>query len=133
MVLIEELEHLLATLGALPRMELVELALQSKGTEAPPTFRGRCLDPAYLEAVAGGLWDLDDEACLASFDERIDAVVLPRVRLLDRRALRSALRGAALAVATRDLVLPGWQQRCTALARTWVEVVGPLPQTVTTS
>jgi hypothetical protein len=57
-----------------------------------PTFRGRCLEPAYLEAVASGQWTADDEVLLTHAVHRAEAQALPRVPRRDRRGLRNALR-----------------------------------------
>lgn len=123
-----DVEALLAEIEQLDRMVLVELAEWGRGLDAPPAFRGRCLDPAYLEAVACGVWSLDDEALLARFDERLEVAALCRVRRLDRRGLRAVLRGAVLTLMTAELSLPGWQERRQVMARTWENVVGPLPR-----
>lgn len=123
-----EIEDLLVTLAGLDRLVLVELAERGRGLDAPPAFRGRCLDAAYLDAVASGRWSLDDETALARYEDRLEAVALSQVRRLDRRGLRIVLRGAVLAVMTRDLALPGWPERCALLAAGWVEVVGALPR-----
>lgn len=122
-----DVEQLLSVVEGLERMLLVRLADHGRSAAAPPVFRGRCLDPAYLAAVAAGVWSLDDEALLGQTEERLDALALSRVRLLDRRALRTVLRATALAVMTRDLDLAGWQQQRRGLALAWEDVVGPLP------
>lgn len=123
-----EVEELLDHLEQMDRMLLVELAEQGRGLDLPPTFRGRCLEPAYLEAVACGAWSLDDQALLTRYENRLEAAALSRVRRLDRRALRAVLRGAVLALMTSDLPVAGWEQRCRAFSRTWESVVGPLVQ-----
>jgi hypothetical protein len=123
-----EIEDLLATIAGLDRLVLVELAERGRGLDAPPTFRGRCLDAAYLDAVASGGWSLDDEAALARYEDRLDTIALSKVRRLDRRGLRIVLRGAVLAVMTRGLPLPQWQERCAVLAAGWVGVAGALPR-----
>ena len=104
-----EIEDLLATVAGLDRLVLVALAERGRGLDAPPTFRGRCLDAAYLDAVASGGWSLDDETALARYEDRLETVALSRVRRLDRRGLRIVLRGAVLAAG-------------------WVEVAGALPR-----
>lgn len=123
-----EIEDLLTTIAGLDRLVLVALAERGRGLDAPPTFRGRCLDAAYLDAVASGGWSLDDEAALARYEDRLEVLALSQVRRLDRRPLRIVLRGALLALMTRELRLPGWQDRCAVLAAGWVEVVGALPR-----
>lgn len=123
-----EIEDLLRTLAGLDRLVLVELAERGRGLDAPPTFRGRCLDAAYLDAVASGGWSLDDEAALARYEDRLEVLALSQVRRLDRRGLRVVLRGALLAVMTRDLALPGWSERCVVLGAGWTDVVGALPR-----
>ena len=119
---------LLERLEGLDRMVLVELARRGRDVEAPPAFRGRCLDPDYLEAVASGAWSLEHESRLARYEERFEAVVLPQVRLRDRRALRAVLRGVGLAVLAHDLPVPGWDDRRRELSEPWEGVVGPLPR-----
>ena len=123
-----DVEGLLHQLEHLDRMVLVQLSERGKGLSAPPAFRGRCLDPAYLEAVASGTWSLDDEALLGRVEERMDALALPRVRVLDRRALKTVLRATALAVMTAQLGVPAWEGRRHELAQVWETVVGPLPR-----
>ncbi len=123
-----EIEDLLATIAGLDRLVLVALAERGRGLDAPPAFRGRCLDAAYLDAVASGGWSLDDERALARCEDRLEVLALSQVRRLDRRGLRIVLRGAVLALMTRELPLPGWPERCAVLAAGWVEVVGALPR-----
>ena len=120
-------EEMLAVLESADRMVLVRLAEQGRGLDAPPSFRGRCLEPAYLDAVAAGAWSPDDEALLAQYEERLEVVALSRVRRLDRRALRTVLRGALLARLTAHLEVLGWQERRGALSRTWDGVAAGLP------
>lgn len=124
-----EIDELFAALAGLDRMRLVELADCGRGMEPPPAFRGRCLDPVYLEAVASGTWSLDDEALLARLEERLEAVAMGRVRRLDRRGLRAVLRGTLLALLTDRVSVPGWADRRRDLVRTWEAVVGPLTAT----
>ncbi len=124
----DEIDDLLRTIAGLDRLVLVALADRGRGLDTPPTFRGRCLDAAYLDAVASGGWSLDDEAALARYEDRLDVLALSQVRRLDRRPLRIVLRGALLAVMTRELPLPNWPERCAVLSAGWVEVVGALPR-----
>jgi hypothetical protein len=123
---VRQADDLLAVLEQVDRMVLVRLAELGRGVEAPPAFRGRCLEPAYLEAVATGVWSPDDETLLAQYEERLE-VVLSRVRRLDRRSLRGVLRGAVLAAMTDDLDVADWASRRTAISATWREVAADLP------
>ena len=78
---------------------------------APPAFRGRCLEPAFLEAVASGAWSLQDEDRLALFERHAERALLCRVARRHRRGLRTALRAVGVSVLTRDLPVAGWAQR----------------------
>lgn len=126
---VADVEALLHQVEMLDRLVLVALAERGRQQPTPPTFHGRCLDPAYLEAVAAGCWSPDDEALLLQAEDRLEARTLPRVRVLDRRALRSVLRGTVLAVLTQDLPVTEWEPRRQELAAAWLELVGPLPHT----
>lgn len=126
-LVLDALDRLVETIAQVDRMVLVRLAEQGRAQESAPAFHGRSLEPAYLAAVAGGHWSPDDEALLAAYEERLESAALPRVRRLDRRALRSVLRGAVLAVMTEQLDVPGWSQRRSALAGPYESTVGPLP------
>ena len=76
-----------------------------------PAFRGRCLDAAYLAAVAAGAWSPDDELRLAAFEERVDATVVGRVERRQRRGLRTAARAAARVLLTAELAGDTWPAR----------------------
>lgn len=123
---ISDVDGFLAHLAQVDRMLLVELAEQGRGLTPPPTFRGRCLDPAYLEAVASGAWSGEDEDLLARCEDGLTVLALSRVRLLDRRGLRAVLQGVALALLTGHLDVPGWAQRRQQLAEPWERLVAPL-------
>ena len=123
-----DVEELLSRVEHADRMTLVALADAGKGLAPAPAFRGRCLDPAYLEAVASGTWSLDHEALLARAEERLDGMTLSRVRVLDRRSLKAVLHATLLAVLTAHLGMPSWETRRRALAGVWEDVVGPLPR-----
>lgn len=123
-----DVDALRDTVAGLDRMVLVHLAEAGKRSPQPPTFRGRCLDPVYLAAVAAGAWSLDDEAALTTYEDQLDQLALSRVRMTDRKGLRAALHGALLGVVTRDLPVDGWAARCEEVARPWTSVVGPLPR-----
>lgn len=125
--MVRQADELLAVLEQVDRMVLVRLAELGRGLDPPPAFRGRCLEPAYLEAVARGVWTADDETLLAQYEERLETVALARVRRLDRRSLRAVLRGALLAALTEGLDVPGWPQRRTAIAAPWLQVQLTLP------
>lgn len=103
---------------------LVRLAEAGRAVPDPPAFRGRCLDEAYLHAVARGEWSPDDEARLEIAVTAVEVAALGRVARRHRRGLRTALRGALVAGATARLADRGWQERCAALAAPWREVVG---------
>lgn len=107
----ERASGLLALLAATDLAALLELARQGRQGAEPPTFRGRCLDPVYLEAVASGQWTPDDEGLLADLLMRAERLVLPRVPWRARRGLRAAVRGLALSVLTEHLDVPGRSQR----------------------
>lgn len=117
---------LVAQLSGLERLTLVGLARLGRGLPPPPSFRGRCLEPAYLTAVAAGAWSPDDETRLGQLEAQLEAYALPKVRITDRRGLRVVLRGAALVHLTGALPVEGWSERCTALAGPWESLVGPL-------
>ncbi len=101
--LVDDLSHLTPD-------ALLELAERGRSL-APPAFRGRCLEPAFLEAVASGAWSLQDEDRLALFEQRAERALLCRVARRHRRGLRTALRAVGLSVLTRDLPVAGWAQR----------------------
>lgn len=117
-------ELFLGRLQEVDRMVLVELAERGRGQDVPPAFRGRCLDAGYLHAVAQGTWSLDDEALLARAEERLEGVALSRVRRLDRRGLRTVLRGVLLALVTTGVAGPSWDEYLSALRTPWDELVG---------
>jgi hypothetical protein len=119
--------QLLTDLARADDETLLALAEQGRRAPRPPAFRGRCLDPAYLTAVATGAWTRADEQELAALVERAEATSLPRVGWRHRRALRTALRCASLSLLTERLACPAWQRRRSELARAWTRAVGPLP------
>ena len=121
-----EVQALFVTLADLDPEVLVELAERSRRLPAPPLFVGRCLDPAYVEAVASGTWSRDDESQLVRCLQQAEAVVR-RVGLRHRRPLRTALSAVVLSVLTSHLSQPGWQARREQLTEPWHAVVGPLP------
>lgn len=123
---IADVEVLLGALVDLDRDALVALAERGRGLPAPPDFRGRCLDPAYVEAVATGAWSPDHESHLRRCRQETEAVVR-RVDRRHRRRLRTALSAAALSVLTSHLPQPAWQERREVLSGPWRSVVGPLP------
>ncbi len=110
----------------LDRAALVALAEQARGPEPPPSFSGRCLDPAYLRAVAAGAWSPADADRLAAC-RRSNEEIVRRVGRRHRRRLRAALQATTLAVLTGHLPQAEWQQRRAGLAGPWQPVVGPLP------
>lgn len=117
-------------LGDLPSLDepaLLRLAEQGRRLDQPPAFRGRCLEPAYLDAVARGAWSVDDESRLSFLLQRAEAATVGRVRRRHRRALRTALHATALSLVTRQLPVGQWQERRLALAAVWEGAVGPLP------
>lgn len=118
---------LLGDLPALDEPALVRLAEHGRQLEQPPAFRGRCLEPAYLDAVARGAWSVDDESRLQLLLLRAEAGTVRRVRRRHRRGLRTALHATALSLVTRQLPVGQWQERRLALARVWERAVGPLP------
>ncbi len=126
-VLIPDVPGLLAELVGLDDAVLVALAQRGRSLPPPPAFSGRCLEPEHLEAVARGCWTPDDERRLALCLDRAEVLAVRRVARRHRSALRTALRGTALALLTERVTLPGWQQRREQLAAAWVDVVGPLP------
>lgn len=118
---------LLGNLPGLDEPALLRLAEHGRQLQQPPAFRGRCLEPAYLDAVARGAWSVDDETRLSSLLQRAEAETVRRVRRRHRRGLRTALHATALALVTRQLPAGHWQERRIALARVWERAVGPLP------
>lgn len=106
---------------------LVALAQQAHHVPRPPAFRGRCLEPAYLDAVAAGQWTTDDEGLLRSVLQQVEEAGLPRVRRRHRRRLRRALHAAALSLLTESLTSTDWQRRRAKLAHAWTNTIGPLP------
>lgn len=106
---------------------LVTLAQHAHDLPRPPAFRGRCLEPAYLDAVAAGQWTTDDEGLLRSLLQQIEAAGLSRVQRRYRRRLRRALHAAALSLLTESLTSADWQRRRCNLARAWTNTIGPLP------
>lgn len=122
-----DVQALLGTLADLDTEALVALAERGRGLPAPPHFHGRCLDPAYVEAVATGAWSPEHESHLRRYRQETEAVVR-RVGRRHRRRLRAALSAAALSVLTSDLPQAAWQQRREVLSGPWRSVVGPLPQ-----
>lgn len=119
--------QLLDRLAGLDETALVALSEQGRRAPEPPAFRGRCLAPDYLEAVASGAWTAHDEAQLAQLVERAEAVTLGRVRRRHRRGLRRALRMAALSVMSSNLPMTNWPDRRRSLDGPWERAVGPLP------
>ncbi|MDP9435292.1 MAG: hypothetical protein M3P93_08925, partial [Actinomycetota bacterium] len=65
--------QLLTDLARADDETLLALAEQGRRAPRPPAFRGRCLDPAYLTAVATGAWTRADEQELAALVERAEA------------------------------------------------------------
>ena len=122
------IEDLLDELRVLGERELLALAEHGRADEQPPAFTGRCLEPAYLTAVASGIWSAEDEQRLEAAFERVETAALRRVARRHRRGLRTALRSATLSVCTAGLPLAEWTERRTRLARAWESVVGPLPE-----
>jgi hypothetical protein len=120
-------ELLLQELSEADQRTLVALAQEGRGVPAAPAFRGRCLEPAYLEAVASGDWTADDEALLTRVLEHADATTVPRVGRRHRRNLRVAVEATAVSLLTEKVASPNWQRRRTDLARAWVRTLGPLP------
>ena len=118
---------LLGDLPALDEVALLRLAEHGRQLEQPPAFRGRCLEPAYLDAVARGAWSVDDESRLSFLLQRAEAATVRRVRRRYRRGLRTALHATALSLVTRQLPAGQWQERRLALAGVWERAVGPLP------
>jgi len=118
---------LLEDLPGLDGPALLRLAEHGRLLEQPPAFRGRCLEPAYLDAVARGAWSPDDESRLSLLLQRAEAVTVRRVGRRHRRGLRTALHATALSLVTRQLPAGHWQERRLALAGVWERAVGPLP------
>ena len=117
-------------LGDLPGLDeptLLRLAEHGRQLHQPPAFRGRCLEPAYLDAVARGAWSVDDECRLSVLLQRAESETVRRVRRRYRRGLRTALHATALSLVTRQLPAGHWQERRVALAGVWERAVGPLP------
>lgn len=122
------IEDLLSELRVLGERELLALAEHGRAAEEPPAFTGRCLEPAYLTAIASGIWSAEDEQRLDAAFERVETAALRRVARRHRRGLRTALRSTTLSVCTAGLPLADWTERRVQLARAWESVVGPLPE-----
>jgi len=120
-------ERLLRALADLPEVTLVALARRGQVQAEPPSWRGRCLEPDYLAAVAAGAWTLDDEVLLARVVVRAEVSTLPRVARRHRPGLRTALRAASVSLLTVQVPSAGWQARRDRLAQAWESTVGPLP------
>lgn len=118
---------LLGELVELDEQALLRLAEHGRQLPQPPAFRGRCLEPAYLDAVARGAWSVDDESRLSLLLMRAESTTVRRVRRRHRRGLRTALHATAVSLVTRGLPAGHWQERRTALAGVWERAVGPLP------
>ncbi len=118
---------LLSDLAGLDELALLRLAEHGRALHQPPAVGARCLEPAYLDAVARGAWSFDDESRLSQLLQRAESETLRRVRRRDRRALRTALHATALSLVTRQLPADHWQDRRVALAAVWERAVGPLP------
>lgn len=76
-----------------------------------PSFRGRCLDAAYLDAVADGTWGPDDEAALAACIAWTDSLLLPKTAWRHRRAVRRLIASIAVAASTAAVRDDAWQRR----------------------
>lgn len=122
-VIADRADQLLQLLAATEGDRLVALAEQARRRPEVPAFRGRCLEPAYLQAVARGEWTVDDELVLEHALARAAAEVLPRVGWRHRRALRRALAAAAVAVLTEQVTDPTWQRTRRRLASGWTRTL----------
>ncbi len=118
---------LLGDLPGLDQPALLRLAEHGRQLHQPPAFHGRCLEPAYLDAVARGAWSADDESRLTLLLQRAESETVRRVPRRYRRGLRIALHATALSLVTRQLPVGHWQERRLALAGAWERAVGPLP------
>ena len=118
---------LLGDLPGLDETALLRLAEHGRQLRQPPAFRGRCLEPAYLDAVARGTWSADDESRLFLLLQRAESETVLKVRRRYRRGLRTAVHATALSLVTRRLPAGHWQERRVALAGVWERAVGPLP------
>lgn len=125
-VAVEELHHLLEKVSVLDDASLLRLA-QAGDRSPAPAFRGRCLEPAYLEAVASGAWTPDDERLLEVAVERAAASTRRRLPRRHRRGLRQALQAIALSTLTAELPSRSWQRRRADLVQTWASVLQPIP------
>lgn len=124
---------LLAQLAEADGTRLVTLARHGRRRTDAPAFRGRCLAPEYLEAVANGEWTPDDEVLLGQLVERAEAAALPKVSWRHRRGLRNALRATTVSLLTEQVASPTWQRRRGDLATAWTTAMGPLPSPRSTS
>ncbi len=118
---------LLEQLAGADGTRLVTLARYGRRRTDAPAFRGRCLAPEYLEAVANGEWTPDDEVLLGRLVEQAEATALPRVSWRHRRGLRHALRATTVSLLTEQVASPTWQRRRGDLAVAWTSSIGPLP------
>lgn len=118
---------LLGDLAGLDELALLRLAEHGRALHQPPALGSRCLEPAYLDAVARGAWSVDDESRLAQLLARAESTTVRRVRRRHRRGLRTAVHATALSLVTRQLPADHWQDRRVALAGVWEQAVGPLP------
>ena len=78
---------LLGDLPGLDETALLRLAEHGRQLRQPPAFRGRCLEPAYLDAVARGTWSADDESRLFLLLQRAESETVLKVRRRYRRGL----------------------------------------------
>lgn len=106
---------------------LVVLAQHGRDVPRPPAFHGRCLEPAFLEAVATGQWTQDDAGLLCRVLRRVEASELPRVAWRHRRGLKRALGAAAVSMLTESVASSAWQRRRPDLACAWTRTLGPMP------
>ena len=111
-------DELLTLASALPAPALRELATIGRRLGKVPSFDGRCLDPAYLDAVATGHWSEQQAFYLTMAREAVDRLVLDVPRW-HRHAVKQALSAVALGILLTPVPVPSCQSLRERLLQTW--------------
>ena len=121
-------DELLTLASGLPAPALRELATTGRRMGKVPSFDGRCLDPAYLDAVATGHWSEQQAFYLTMAREAVDRLVLDVPRW-HRHAVKQALGAVALGILLTPVPVPSCQSLRERLLQTWDVVAQPTKTT----